>query len=397
MENKENSLSSEDLRNLGRNYRTRVTPQRMQQQRERKEEEKEINYYADSKNIVPITYELALHLGEPLSREPMCRLDAVRNITRYIKQNNLLHGSMFNLDERLSKLLKTRGEIDFSYPTIRWYLNQHFHTDHTFQTPSALNGFERPSCISEKLSDFLDIPPDTQVSRVFATRIIVKHIKDKKLQESHHGGSACHILPDDALSDLFEWKRDEIDEKSGERIKLTFPLMQRLLQKHFIHDAPHPQPIEVDDEDEEDGEEEVNPIIPLRRSSIQKKEKKELTITFDGDIDIYRMFRRAIQDRNFDMLSKILENVTHDLDFKGKCNAPHFWDDVPKESENKKTEEECPISLSIIKKGDLYTICETCKKHFSFFALKRAFFVAGKSNCPMCRSKWKNFEFYVNE
>tara|TARA_B100001287_G_scaffold269128_1_gene266220 strand:- start:1105 stop:1539 length:435 start_codon:yes stop_codon:yes gene_type:complete len=83
-------------------------------------------------------------------------------------------------------------------------------------------GFATPSLISKELSDFLNIPSDTKISRTDVTKQISDYIKSNNLQNEN---DKTEIIPNEKLIKLIG--NDHND-------KLTFFSIQKLLNKHFI-------------------------------------------------------------------------------------------------------------------------------------------------------------------
>ncbi len=83
-------------------------------------------------------------------------------------------------------------------------------------------GFATPSSISKELSDFLNMPSDTKISRTEVTKQISDYIKSNNLQNEN---DKTEIIPNEKLIKLIG--NDHHD-------KLTFFSIQKLLNKHFI-------------------------------------------------------------------------------------------------------------------------------------------------------------------
>ena len=70
------------------------------------------------------------------------------------------------------------------------------------------------------------------------------------------------------------------------------------------------------------------------------------------------------------------------------------WIIVYRIIDNMDQNNECPISLEIIKTGDLYCKCIQCKYNFCKEQLKISL---NKNNiCPLCRTQWINETIYIN-
>jgi chromatin remodeling complex protein RSC6 len=83
-------------------------------------------------------------------------------------------------------------------------------------------GFATPSSISKELSDFLNIPNDTKISRTDVTKQISDYIKSNNLQNEN---DKTEILPNEKLIKLIGNEHND---------KLTFFSIQKLLNRHFI-------------------------------------------------------------------------------------------------------------------------------------------------------------------
>ena len=83
-------------------------------------------------------------------------------------------------------------------------------------------GFASPSSISNELATFLNVTPDTKISRTEVTKRISEYVKLQKLQNF---SDKTEIIPDDNLSFLINPSNND---------KLTFFSIQKLLNKHFI-------------------------------------------------------------------------------------------------------------------------------------------------------------------
>lgn len=86
------------------------------------------------------------------------------------------------------------------------------------------SGFFKEVKITEDLAKFMQCSPNDLKSRVDVTRFICKYVKDKNLQDSNNKKI---IVPDDSLKKLL--KHDTKTDGA-----LTFPSVQKLIQKHFI-------------------------------------------------------------------------------------------------------------------------------------------------------------------
>ena len=87
-----------------------------------------------------------------------------------------------------------------------------------------LSGFAVPTKITKELAEFLNLEPDTEISRTDVTSLICKYIKDNNLQNPDNKKI---ILPDDKLKKLFNGYLSEEDQ-------LEFFNIQSYLKYHFI-------------------------------------------------------------------------------------------------------------------------------------------------------------------
>lgn len=77
--------------------------------------------------------------------------------------------------------------------------------------------------VSAHLASFLQLSPESQVSRLDVTQRICAYIKDNNLQNP---ADKRIILPDEQLGNLLQYNPDEGN--------LTYFALQKLLQPHFI-------------------------------------------------------------------------------------------------------------------------------------------------------------------
>ena len=83
-------------------------------------------------------------------------------------------------------------------------------------------GFASPSSISNELAKFLNVAPDTKISRTEVTKLISEYVKLHNLQNF---SDKTEIIPDLPLSQLINHSNND---------KLTFFSIQKLLNIHFI-------------------------------------------------------------------------------------------------------------------------------------------------------------------
>ncbi len=89
---------------------------------------------------------------------------------------------------------------------------------------TSVSGFAKPSRISEKLADFLEVPKEELIARTDATRMILDYIKKKDLQNPKY---KKQILPDEKLRNLLEPHFTDED-------KLEYFNIQKYLKYHFL-------------------------------------------------------------------------------------------------------------------------------------------------------------------
>jgi upstream activation factor subunit UAF30 len=85
-----------------------------------------------------------------------------------------------------------------------------------------LVGIMKPVRISKELSTFLDIAPDTLISRTQITKELCNYIREKDLQDP---SDRRVIIPDQRLLDLL--KTDE---------KLTYFSLQKFINPHILRE-----------------------------------------------------------------------------------------------------------------------------------------------------------------
>jgi|TARA_B110000285_G_scaffold229394_1_gene294044 upstream activation factor subunit UAF30 len=86
----------------------------------------------------------------------------------------------------------------------------------------APSGFVKPAKISEELSVFLGVPPDTMMARTDVTKLITKYVKAHSLQAQDNGRK---ILPDDKLNKLLKVEKGD---------EVTYFNLQKYMKPHFI-------------------------------------------------------------------------------------------------------------------------------------------------------------------
>lgn len=89
---------------------------------------------------------------------------------------------------------------------------------------TSVSGFAKPSRISEKLAEFLEVPKEELIARTDATRMILDYIKKKDLQNPKY---KKQILPDEKLRNLLEPHFTDED-------KLEYFNIQKYLKYHFL-------------------------------------------------------------------------------------------------------------------------------------------------------------------
>ena len=89
---------------------------------------------------------------------------------------------------------------------------------------TSVSGFAKPSLISEKLSEFLEVPKGDLVARTDATKMVLDYVKKNDLQNPKY---KKEILPDERLRKLLEPHFTEED-------KLEYFNLQKYLKYHFL-------------------------------------------------------------------------------------------------------------------------------------------------------------------
>lgn len=89
---------------------------------------------------------------------------------------------------------------------------------------TSVSGFAKPSRISEKLANFLEVPKEELIARTDATRMVLDYIKKKDLQNPKY---KKQILPDEKLRNLLEPHFTQED-------KLEYFNIQKYLKYHFL-------------------------------------------------------------------------------------------------------------------------------------------------------------------
>lgn len=84
------------------------------------------------------------------------------------------------------------------------------------------SGFAKPTKISNKLCEFLNKPPGSEVARTEVTQYLITYIKENKLQNQNN---KSFITPDKKLSELLN-----TDDKDN----ITYFNIQGFMNKHFI-------------------------------------------------------------------------------------------------------------------------------------------------------------------
>ena len=89
---------------------------------------------------------------------------------------------------------------------------------------TSVSGFAKPSIISEKLADFLQVPKGELIARTDATKMVLDYVKKNNLQNPDH---KKEILPDEKLRNLLEPHFTKED-------KLEYFNIQKYLKYHFL-------------------------------------------------------------------------------------------------------------------------------------------------------------------
>ena len=89
---------------------------------------------------------------------------------------------------------------------------------------TSVSGFAKPSIISEKLADFLQVPKGELIARTDATKMVLDYVKKNNLQNPDY---KKQILPDEKLRNLLEPHFTKED-------KLEYFNIQKYLKYHFL-------------------------------------------------------------------------------------------------------------------------------------------------------------------
>lgn len=84
------------------------------------------------------------------------------------------------------------------------------------------SGFAKPTKISNKLCQFLNKPPGSEVARTEVTQYLISYIKEHKLQNENN---KSFIKPDKKLSELLNTDKSD---------NITYFNIQGFMNKHFI-------------------------------------------------------------------------------------------------------------------------------------------------------------------
>ncbi len=84
------------------------------------------------------------------------------------------------------------------------------------------SGFAKPTKISNKLCEFLNKPPGSEVARTEVTQYLISYIKENKLQNKNN---KSFINPDKKLSDLLNTDKED---------NITYFNIQGFMNQHFI-------------------------------------------------------------------------------------------------------------------------------------------------------------------
>ena len=91
------------------------------------------------------------------------------------------------------------------------------------------SGFAKPTLLSAKLCEFLEVPENTTMARMEVTKLITKYVKTNKLFDE---ADKRTIKPDAKLTEL-------LDVSGKPDIVVTYFNLQSLIKQHFIKtDAP---------------------------------------------------------------------------------------------------------------------------------------------------------------
>jgi chromatin remodeling complex protein RSC6 len=150
------------------------------------------------------------------------RINITKDLLEYVNNNKLQDKNDANsvvLNDILAEYFNRKVGQKLTYYEMQELMN----LDKPFDL-TATNGFLRPLKLSDDLCRFLEMDPNSKLSRIDVTKKLCSYIETHHLQ-SRRDVTKRIIVLDETLANLFK-------SKVGERI--TYFEMQNLLQPHFL-------------------------------------------------------------------------------------------------------------------------------------------------------------------
>ena len=129
--------------------------------------------------------------------------------------------------------------------------------------PKKLNGFAKPTQISEALATFLNIDKDELIARTQVTKLINNYVKENDLQNPEN---KREIIMNDALRQLINIPDDE---------KLSFFNLQKYIKHHYPSTNKTEVATDVNEKNSSEKEPEKEPVEPTIKKTVRKKVVKK--------------------------------------------------------------------------------------------------------------------------
>lgn len=163
-------------------------------------------------------------LSNELSNE-LCsnlkRVSVTKKVLKYINDNKLQDKNDANsviLDDTLADYLNLEYGKKLTYYEIQELID----VDKCYNSEITNNGFLRPLKLSDDLCQFLEIEPNSRLSRVDVTRKLCAYIDVHELKDEN---IKRIVILNEPLANLF-------NSKVGERV--MYYDLQKFLQPHFL-------------------------------------------------------------------------------------------------------------------------------------------------------------------
>ena len=178
-----------------------------------------------------VSNELLTFLGLP-ENTLLSRTDIIRKAMDYCKEHSLMDGPKIKPDAALTKLLNLKEDDNLTILNLQKYLKRLTPKKPEPQPPiialsakqSRPRRFTSPRQVTTELLTFLNLPPNTCVSVMEATRDVLNYCKNKNLIVGEQ-----LIVPNDSIAELLNLT--ENDEQ------VTIFNIQSYLKQHFIEPA----------------------------------------------------------------------------------------------------------------------------------------------------------------